>query len=93
MMYRIEFRPVAWRELEKLEKRMSGADYEALEAAIDSLANEPRPRGCRKVTDTAYLRIKVAPAYRVIYQVEDVERKVTIIRVAKRAGPTYKHLP
>lgn len=42
-MYQVEFRPAAQRELEKLAKRMSAADYEALEAAIDGLASEPHP--------------------------------------------------
>ena len=92
-MYQVEFRPAAWRELEKLSKRMSAADYEALEAAIDGLASEPQPQGCRKVTNTPCLRIKAAQDYRVIYQVRDVEQKVVIIRVAKRTESTYKGFP
>ncbi len=92
-MYQVEFRPAAWRELKNLGKRMPPADYEVLEASIDALITEPRPRGCCQVTNTPYFRVRAAHAYRIVCQVKDAEQKVVVIRVAKRAEFTYKHLP
>jgi mRNA interferase RelE/StbE len=56
-----------------------------LTQAIDSLANNPRPIGCKKLKgEKEYLsRIRVGD-YRVIYQIEDVVKIVEIRKIGNR---------
>jgi mRNA interferase RelE/StbE len=53
-------------------------------AAIDALADDPRPRGCRKLAGSIdTYRIRVGE-YRVIYNVVDDSREVVVQRVRHR---------
>lgn len=80
------------RAAERSLSRISVADYIRLEAAIDRLAEEPRPRGSLKLQSSAPLfRIRVG-GYRVIYAVFDDERLVKILQVSKRDDQTYRNL-
>ena len=65
-------------------------DFERLRNAIRSLAEEPRPRGVRKIrgTENAY-RIRVSN-YRVVYDVYDSDNLVLILQVARRSETTYR---
>lgn len=52
--------------------------------AIERLASDPGPAGCRKLTGTDQdWRIRVG-AWRVLYRVQDAQVLVTVIRVAHR---------
>jgi len=52
--------------------------------AIERLARDPRPAGCRKLAgSTDDWRIRVG-AWRVLYRVQDTQLIVTVIRVAHR---------
>ena len=88
-MYKIDHAPAAEREPEKLIKRVSRSDYEAIETAIDGLAHDPRPQGHRKVIGTPYLRIPVGRRYRVIYYIHEGQDVITILRIARRYEGTY----
>jgi mRNA interferase RelE/StbE len=57
--------------------------YEKLKSAISALAENPRPPGCRKLTGREGWRICVG-AYRVIYEIDDDTRTVTIFHVGHR---------
>ena len=89
-MYRVEISPAADRDLEKLKTRIRMQDFERLRNAIRSLAEEPRPRGVRKIrgTENAY-RIRVSN-YRVVYDVYDSDNLVLILQVARRSETTYR---
>jgi mRNA interferase RelE/StbE len=53
-------------------------------AAIDALAEEPRPTGCRKLAGSLHTyRIRIGD-YRVIYSVDDGSRDIVIERVRHR---------
>ena len=56
---------------------------ERLEAAMDALAEDPRPQGSRKLSGREGYRIRVGD-YRVLYDVDDAERTVT--RVGHRGS-------
>jgi mRNA interferase RelE/StbE len=58
-------------------------DYGRVRDAIRSLAEEPRPRGSQKLAGREGWRIRVGP-YRVIYEVDDRQRSVTILHVGHR---------
>jgi len=59
------------------------ADYQRVIAAINALAQNPRPPGCIKLTGSPYWRIRVG-VYRVIYDIEDTARIVTVVTVGHR---------
>jgi mRNA interferase RelE/StbE len=89
-VYRIEVSPAAERDLDRLKGRIRRQDFERLRAAIGSLADEPRPRGVRKIkgAERAY-RIR-AGNYRVVYEVYDMENLVLILHLGRRTETTYR---
>lgn len=72
------------REIEKLPR----SDRGHVIAAINSLADAPRPYGAKQLGPSVY-RLR-AGSYRVIYRVLDDERIVLIGRVARRSERTYR---
>lgn len=80
------------REARRALVRMPITDYLRLERAIDALAQEPRPRGSKKLRAQAPLwRLRVGN-YRIVYSVFDRERIVKVLRVARRGQRTYENL-
>jgi mRNA interferase RelE/StbE len=82
MPYQIELH----REAEKFLASLSVDIRERITAAIDGLAGEPRPHGCKKLV--AYKeptwRIRVG-RYRVLYRIFQAELVVLVIDVDKRS--------
>jgi len=80
MAHSIEFDAAADKELEALPKNLNARIIKA----ILLLADNPRPRGCKKLKgeQNAY-RIRIGD-YRVIYEVYDDVLIVLVIRVAHR---------
>jgi len=88
MTYELQVERAAQRQIRRLPQEA----FRRVEAVIDALAEEPRPRGAKKLGGTAgLLRIRVG-TYRVIYAVFDRERLVKIVRVARRTTTTYEEL-
>ena len=80
MAYTVLFQPAARRELNDLQR----PDQRRVLAAIESLAANPRPPGCTKMSgfrDIWRIRIGV---FRVIYRIEDARLIVEIIRIGHR---------
>jgi mRNA interferase RelE/StbE len=68
---------------EELEE-FHGSIARRLLRRIEALAGEPRPTGCRKLTDSKNLwRIRVGD-YRVLYSIDDRARLIDIIAVRHR---------
>jgi mRNA interferase RelE/StbE len=79
--YALRFARAARRELEALDTMM----VRRLFPAIESLAREPRPRGCRKVQGADKLwRIRVGD-YRVLYTIDDQTRIIDILAIRHRS--------
>jgi mRNA interferase RelE/StbE len=57
--------------------------YEKLKNAISALAENPRPRGCKKLTGREGWRIRLG-AYRVIYKIDEAEKLVTVLHIGHR---------
>ncbi len=88
MAYELQVERAAHRELDRLPEEV----YQRIVPAIDSLVEEPRPRGARKLRGEGNLwRIRIG-AYRVVYAVFDRERLVKVVRVSRRTGRTYEGL-
>ncbi len=79
-MYRI----LLERGAEKDLSRLSSEIHDRVLAAIQALANNPRPPGCRKLAGTKNdWRVRVGD-YRVVYEIADQHRVVRVNRVRHR---------
>jgi mRNA interferase RelE/StbE len=77
--YEIRLHPTAAREY----RRLQGLLRDRVRAAIDALAEDPRPPGAVKLAGRDDFRIRVGD-YRVVYAVDDTERLVLVARIAHR---------
>ena len=69
-------------------KRLSVRNFRRIIPRIKALAENPRPVGCRKISGSRNdWRIRVGD-YRVIYEVDDEEKAVRLMRVRHR-GKAY----
>jgi mRNA interferase RelE/StbE len=79
-MYRVLLERAAERDL----TRLSSEIHARVIAAIQTLAANPRPPGCRKLTGSKNdWRIRVGD-YRVVYEIADAIRVVRVNRVRHR---------
>ena len=79
MTYAVSILRRAQKELQQLPRE----DYERVRDAIRALAHEPRPAGCLVLTGRTGWRIRIG-TYRVIYEINDVQRNITILHVGHR---------
>jgi mRNA interferase RelE/StbE len=78
--YAITFARSARKELEKLDAPLVGR----ILPLIQSLAQNPRPPGCRKLSGVQNLwRIRIGD-YRVVYHIYDSDKVVDIVAVRHR---------
>ena len=78
--YRVEFSKKAAKELRGIDSRYIPRVIEAVEV----LADEPRPQGCKKLVGSeATYRMRVGD-YRVIYEIKDETLFVLVVRVRHR---------
>ena len=54
-----------------------------IESALRALAGNPRPPGCRRLRGEEGWRLRVGD-YRIIYEIDDEERVVTVLQVGHR---------
>ena len=79
-MYDIYIEKAAERDLKKLP----AADFERIIPHLKSLAEDARPPGSRKISGTEHdWRIRVG-TYRIIYELNEKEKVVSILRVRHR---------
>jgi mRNA interferase RelE/StbE len=79
-MYRVFLERAAERDLKQLSAKLHSRVIDAIQA----LARNPRPVGCRKLSGTDnHWRIRVGD-YRVVYEVTDTVRVVCVNRVRHR---------
>lgn len=80
--YRVLIKPSAVREIEAiLQKRQR----QRVVAQIESLADDPRPHGCEKLTGREQYRVRQG-VYRILYTVEDDQLVVCVVKVGRRSG-------
>lgn len=79
-MYRIRLESSVEHDL----KRIPAKDFHHIISHIKALAENPRPHGCRKLTGSINdWRIRIGD-YRVIYEINDAEKSVNVIKVKLR---------
>ena len=80
MTYRVEFSPLARRQIKKLSREAQKRIIER----IEELAANPRPVGVKKlVGEESLYRVRVGD-YRTLYQIRDRELIVLIVKVGHR---------
>lgn len=79
MSYTLFILPRAQKELAELP----ATQLETAETKINSLRDNPRPPGCRKLADRRGWRIRFGD-YRILYKIDDVGKTVTITNVGHR---------
>ena len=78
-MYQVQ---ISNRAIKALEKLPDGI-YERITEALQELAQNPRPPGCKKMKGRQGYRIRVSD-YRVVYEIEDDKLLVLIIDIGHR---------
>jgi mRNA interferase RelE/StbE len=71
------------RDAVRAYRRLHGPLRDRIRAAVDSLANEPRPVGAVKLAGRDDFRIRVGD-YRIVYAIDDHDHAVLVARIAHR---------
>jgi mRNA interferase RelE/StbE len=83
--YRVDLSPAAQRQL----RRLPAGDAAKLRGPILALGIEPRPSAVTKLVESDVWRLRVGDQ-RVIYSIDDADRLVVVLRVARRSESTYR---
>ena len=81
MTWRIEFRPAARRQLTRLPRNAQ----RRIAAAIDLLAETPRPPKCKALAGSlkGLYRVRTGD-YRIVYQIQDEKLVICVVVIAHR---------
>jgi mRNA interferase RelE/StbE len=71
---------------------MTLEDARRIRDALRNLVNNPRPPGCVKLAGFAAVWRIRAGRFRIIYEVYDDERRLMVLRIARRNETTYRRL-
>jgi len=85
--YQIQLSPRAFDQLKELPKKIG----RQIASKIDALANDPRPKGCKKLEAAGSIYRIRSGDYRILYQIKDKALIVLIIRIGNRKD-VYRHL-
>lgn len=77
--YRLLIKASAVKELEEVPRR----DRPRVAARISALADDPRQRGCEKLSGAERYRVRQGN-YRIVYDVDDAAMEVTIYKIGHR---------
>jgi len=77
--YKIFFKESVWKDFEPIPKK----DLKKILQSIGRLSEDPRPRGCEKLTGQERFRLRQG-RYRMVYSIQDDERTVWVVKVGHR---------
>ncbi len=77
--YSVLFKESVQKDFEGIPKK----DLRKILSRIKSLAREPRPHGCEKLTGRNRYRLRQG-RYRIVYAVQDEESTVIVVKVGHR---------
>ncbi len=80
--YDVFIKPSALKELEAVGSKK---DRQRIVRVILTLAEEPRPSGCRKLSGKDKYRVR-SGQFRIIYAVQDAILVVTIVKIGHRSS-------
>ena len=88
MSYRVELSPAAQRQV----RSIGTEDARRVRDVLRTLVENPRPTGCVKLSGFAAVWRVRAGRFRVIYEIHDDERRLMVLRIARRNESTYRQL-
>ncbi|MDO8863347.1 type II toxin-antitoxin system RelE/ParE family toxin [Haliea sp. E1-2-M8] len=74
--YKLLFRKSVARDLRSVPQR----DLKRILARLEALAEDPRPKGCEKLSGQERYRVRQG-LYRIIYEISDSVLTVTVVKV------------
>lgn len=77
--YELAFKASVAKDLRALPK----LDVKRILQRIQALADDPRPRGCEKLSGLERYRIRQG-VYRIVYEIEDTRLTVIVVKVGHR---------
>ena len=77
--YDLRIKPSAVKELEDLQAK----DRRRIVSKIQNLAEEPRPRGCEKLSGRDRFRLRQGD-FRILFEVDDGAETVTVVKIGHR---------
>jgi mRNA interferase RelE/StbE len=77
--YKIYFKESVEKDLKPIPQK----DFKKILRRIDSLAENPRPQGCEKLTGQERYRIRQGK-YRILYSIQDNEFTVWVVKISHR---------
>ncbi len=78
--YSILIKPSAIKELEDIPTKK---DRGRIVTRIRSFTDDPRPRGCEKLSARERFRVRQG-RYRIVYEVDEVNAVVTVVKIGHR---------
>ena len=79
----MEYEVLILRRAQKHLANLPTQNYSRIRDLILALASNPRPSGCKKLTGREGWRVRSGD-YRVIYEIDEAERRVTIMDIGHR---------
>jgi mRNA interferase RelE/StbE len=79
--YKLYFKKPVWRDF----KTILASDLKRILDRIASLAENPRPAGCEKLTGREKYRLRQG-RYRILYTIQDEDLTIWVIKVGHRKG-------
>lgn len=77
--YNLRLRQSAVKELENLPRR----ELARVMSRIETLADEPHPPGCEKLSGQERYRVRQGD-YRIVYEVDESRQVVTVVKIGHR---------
>lgn len=77
--YKIYFRRSVLKDLTKIPKR----ELQRIIKRIEKLADDPRPRGCEKISGQDRFRIRQG-SYRIVYSIQEDELTIWVVKIGHR---------
>lgn len=77
--YKISFKKSVWKDFEAIPNK----DLKRILERIESLGENPRLPGCKKLTGQERYRLRQG-RYRILYSIQDEELSVWIVKVGHR---------
>ena len=77
--YKIFFKSSVWKDFKSIPDK----DLTKILTCIESLGENPRPSGCKKLSSQERYRLRYG-RYRIIYSIQDNELSIWIVKVGHR---------
>jgi mRNA interferase RelE/StbE len=77
--YKLFFKKSVQKDFDSIPKK----DLKRILSRIESLSEDPRPKGCEKLTGQERYRLRLG-RYRIVYSIQDDELTVWVVKVGHR---------